>query len=489
VGLPVDRDHFEERDFVRFRERLTTQLEVLAELVARPGFGGGPASVGAELEMSLVDAQGRPALVNEQVLASLGDPRFTEELNRFNVECNATPFPLAGHSLTALEEQLGGAVQSARRAAAAEGARVALIGILPTLEAADLDPGVMTDRPRYRALSAGLKRQRRGLFALRIDGEDPLEMECEDVTFEGANTSLQLHLKVPPEAFGRTHDAVQLATGPTLAMSGNSPTFLGHRLWDETRIALFKQTVDARSEHDPPPRVARVSFGTGWASGDPIELFVESVRLHEPLLPVLGTEDAVARARAGLVPELGELRLHHGTVWQWNRAVYDSAGGGHLRIEMRALPAGPTLADMLANAAFLLGLSLDLAADSHEFTSSLPFAAAEENFYRAAQQGPDARLHWLDGSGTPVRLAARQLVPELVDRAAAGLAGAGVDAADATRLLEIFKERARTGRTGARWQRAGLKRFGGTPEARGKMFQAYMDRSESGAPVHTWGDP
>ena len=148
-----------------------------------------------------------------------------------------------------------------------------------------------------------------------------------------------------------------MLTAPVLAASGNSPTFLGHRLWHETRVALFKQAGDDR----PPDRTPsggmppRVGFGNGWVREGALELFCESVALHEPLLPVCGGENPRACARAGGIPRLDELRLHHGTVWKWNRPVYDPAYGGHLRIELRALPSGPTLCDMLANAAFLVG--------------------------------------------------------------------------------------------------------------------------------------
>jgi hypothetical protein len=163
-------------------------------------------------------------------------------------------------------------------------------------------------------------------------------------------------------------------------------------------VALFKQAVDdrdatARSSR----RLSRVAFGTGWVQGGPLELLEESVRLHEPLLPVLGPEQPLARVEDGRVPALDELRLHQGTVWRWNRAIYDPAGGGHLRIELRALPSGPTVTDMLANAAFLLGLTLALAGDAATLVRRFAFQQAHHNFYRAAQFGLGAELAWPTG--------------------------------------------------------------------------------------------
>jgi hypothetical protein len=105
---------------------------------------------------------------------------------------------------------------------------------------------------------------RRSPFHIRIDGEDPLQKEGDDITLEGANTSFQVHLRVAPDEFAATYNAAQLATSIALAVCGNSPIFCEHRLWEETRVALFKQALDVRDlmEHlwRPP---ARVSFGLG----------------------------------------------------------------------------------------------------------------------------------------------------------------------------------------------------------------------------------
>jgi hypothetical protein len=249
---------------------------------------------------------------------------------------------LAGQPFTALGGELNHLADRVAHVARDHGGRVALIGILPTLSPADLGPGAMTDLPRYRALNAGLRRLRQDSFHIQIAGADALDLGADDVGLEAANTSFQVHLRVAPADFTRIYNAVQLATAPVLAVSGNSPTFLGHRLWEETRIAVFKQSVDDRHSDGPRRRPARTSLGTGWLRGGPLELFTESVRRYQPLLPAPG-RPAQGTASAGTpqAPPLDELRLHQGTVWRWNRAIYDPVCGGHLRIEMRALPAGP----------------------------------------------------------------------------------------------------------------------------------------------------
>jgi gamma-glutamyl:cysteine ligase YbdK (ATP-grasp superfamily) len=497
MGTDIDQDEFDERDYARFAERLEQCLSTLGQLLERPGFGAGPATVGAELELFLVDGAARPLPHNQAIRAAMADPRVTVELDRFNLELNASPAVLAGRPFAALGGELNVLLDQVASAAKDHAGRPAMIGILPTLRVADLGPGMITDTPRYRALNSGLRRLRRDPFRIHIAGADPLELTSADVGLEGANSSFQIHLRIDPAKFTRTYNAVQLATAPALAVSGNSPTFLGHRLWEETRIAVFKQSVDDRQGTGPRRRLARTALGTGWLRGGPLELFTEAVRLHQPLLPALHRPPPPVPGDLGLsvrggwqAPPLDELRLHQGTVWRWNRAIYDPTSGGHLRIEMRALPAGPTVIDMLANAAFLIGLSLWLAGQDQQWTYALPFERADHGFYRAAQQGLSARLTWPTGHPDQIRtLTAAKLVAELVPAARQGLVEAGVAAEEADVLLEVISARAASGQTGATWQRATLaaaERRHDRERALAIMLAHYLQCADTGLPVHTW---
>jgi hypothetical protein len=297
---------------------------------------------------------------------------------------------------------------------------------------------------------------------------------------------------VNPAEFNRTYNAVQLATAPVLAVAGNSPTFLGHRLWEETRIVLCKQSIDDRDTRGPRRRLARMAFGTGWLRDGPLQLFAESVRLHQPLLPVLAANEPQDGDRTQ-PPPLDELRMHQGTVWRWNRAVYDPDCGGHLRIEMRALPAGPTVIDMLANAAFLIGLSLWVAGQDPQWTYQLSFERAEHNFYRAAQHGLAAQLTWpLGRDGTPRTVRASELVAELLPSAREGLLHADVAPPETERLLDVIASRVAAGQTGATWQRRALaaaERRLSRPSALEAMLHRYLDFAATGQPVHMWTTP
>lgn len=487
----IDREQFTNDEYAHFQSRLRENLAALRLVLARPGFGDGATTLGAELELCIVDDCGRAKGVNREILKEHIDPHLTLELNKFNLEYNLTPVAADGMPFTALEQELTLALASINATAQALGARVIPIGILPTLTPDDVARTALTDFPRYRALSNGLRRARTTPFQIRIDGADPLQMTGDDITLEGANTSFQVHLRVSPSEYAATYNAVQLATPIVLAVSGNSPVFCEHRLWEETRVALFKQALDVRDLVENfwrPP--ARVSFGHGWVRESAYELFAESAALFQPIFPLATDEDSVAIAAAGGSPLLQELRLQQGTVWRWNRAVYDPGDTGHLRIEMRALPAGPTPIDMVANAAFLVGLAIAIREDVDRILPAFPFEYAEWNFYRAAQHGLDARLLWpSEVAPSPMPISARALIARFLPDAAHGLESLGVDPGEVRRLLAVIAGRMDNGQTGARWQRSALDACPADlprREALGCMMEGYIDRALTGRPVHEW---
>lgn len=491
MGLEIDRETFTLEDHRVFVDKLRAGLDALEQVLLRPGFGAGPTTIGAEVELDLVDRSARPAPVADEVLAALDSPCFTTEINRFNLEYNAPPLPLRGRPFAALRAQLEGALASVRAAAASLGVVPVSVGILPTLEEHHLQGSMMTDKRRYRAISAALRAAQEGPFSLRIRGRELLEVMMEDVTSEGANTSLQVHLRCNPEDFARTYNAAQIVTAPVVAASANSPTFLGRVLWDETRIALFRQSVDDRPQATSDDwRPARVSFGHGWARRGIHELFAESVAMHDPLLPVVSDEVPHEVLRAGGVPALAELRLHQGTVWRWNRAIYDSADGGHLRVEMRAMASGPTPIDMAANAALAIGSTIAMRRDEEKWLACFTFGQARRNFYEAARAGLDADLLWPSRTGRPELRPAPAVVLELCDLAEAALIEEGVEPSDASAAIEVVRRRIERRQNGAIWQRQSLDNIMTTSSSRSdaidRVVRGYVARATEGAPVHEW---
>lgn len=491
MGILVDRSTFTDDEYVHAGVRLRENLKALGMLLKRPEFGLGPTTLGAEVELSIIDAEAEALPLNRQLLAESLDPHLQLELDRFNLEYNLTPVPAAGAPFAAMQSELEIALHGLADVAAGHGGRIVPIGILPTLKKEQLQSSAMTDLERYRALQAGIARIRREDFRIRIDGAEPLDVSCNSVSMEGANTSFQLHMRVNPEDFARYYNVAQLVTPLALAIAANSPFFLGHSLWDETRIALFKQAVDTRGARSREwRRVARVPFGHGWVRKSSYELFAESCHLYPILIPICGDDDVVAIADSGGIPALHEMRLHQGTIWNWNRAVYDAAEGGHLRIELRALPSGPTPVDMMANAAFLVGMIIGLGDRIESLLPAFPFRYAEYNFYRAAQKSLEAELLWpaLDAT-SPKTCVAQALCRDYLAIADEGLDQLGVTADERGRLLKLIRDRLDSGTTPAEWQRRTLDRIGNNrprPAALVQLVDRYLEMCGTGRPVSEW---
>jgi len=488
MGIDINQSEFPREAYERFSTRLEQQLEQLSRCLATDGFGVGADTIGSELELYIVDGEGRPALLNQALLDAADDPQLTLELNRYNLEFNLTPQSLSDRGLIRTEQEMVAKLTALGRVAEAYGVDIVPIGILPTLQTTDFGPECLTDRKRYHALVHQLVRRRGGAFSIDIDGREPLRMTMSDVTLEGANTSFQFHWRIDPADYAGTFNAVQLITPLTLALAANSPGIFGHDLWEETRIPLFKQAIDTRhidpfSWREP----GRVSYGQGWVREGPMELFEEVVRLFPPLLPVC----AEGRQDSAMPPELTELRLHQSTVWLWNRPIYDSAAGGHLRIEMRALPAGPTPVDMVAGAAFTVGLAQVLRPTIDRLLPALPFALAERNFYRAAQHGLDAEIIWPRRGQNALEVTSiHEVIAALLPLAESGLAELGVSREERDRYLSVIEERLTARTSGARWQQRALRdlMIGGMPAERARvaMLQRYRQLSAINEPVARW---
>lgn len=489
MGLDISQTEFSDDAHARFRQRLDQNLELLAQLLRRPGFGEGVATFGAELELYIVNCQGRPVPCNTEIRDQLDDPQLTLELNRYNLEYNLSPERVAGRPFTAMEAQIVDALERVNDVAQAYAAQVIPIGILPTLKRRDFGPRNMTDLCRYHCLTRQLARLRGALFCVHINGEEPVFLRSRDLTLEGANTSLQLHYRVTPRAFAQTYNAVQLATPIALAIGVNSPFMLGRRLWHETRIPLFKHAIDGQTRDQHHAHLpSRVDFGTGWVREGAWELFAENVYLHPPLLPICSEEDA----EQGEPPKLFELLLHQGTIWPWNRAIYDAADGGHLRIEMRALPAGPSACDMMANAAFLIGLAEGLAPEMPRWMASLPYRTLVYNFYRAAQYGLEAKLLWpVAGGGGLEHCGVVDLAQSLLPLAHQGLERIGVAREERERYLGLIEARLAARRTGADWQLQQFARLSKSEKrhiALSHLMRQYIEYSRQNLPVATWKD-
>lgn len=490
MGFEIDHTNFSAEDFTNFRDRLQSNLRALHKLLERPGFGEGDLSFGAELELYIVDQQGRPLHINQDIQRKLNDPQLTLELNRYNLEYNFSPSLIKEGCFSHTQSEALAALARINKCAAEWDGSVVPVGILPTLQQSDTGYHAMTPLDRFEALTNELTEIRGGPFAIAIEGEETLQLAMDDVTLEGANTSFQVHLRVPPAEFADFYNAVQLVTPLVVALAANSPTLFGHRLWRETRIPLFKQSIDCRPKDSLHPIPARVNFGNNWVSRGAFELFAEAALLYRPILPDCSDEDPEAIVAQGGTPELHELRLHQGSIWLWNRPVYDPQDGGHLRVEFRAFPAGPSIVDMLANAALAIGLAKLMQNKIRDLLPAIPFTYCTANFYRAAQKGLDAELFWPSLDQTqPNYFSVPSILEELLPQVPEQLAQMGFIESDFQPLLDVIKERLAIKQTGAEWQLnklAELRNDMHKRDALVEMLKQYQANSAANIPVAQW---
>jgi gamma-glutamyl:cysteine ligase YbdK (ATP-grasp superfamily) len=437
-------EQVDEKSSQAFMKALLEDLRAL-EYMIRSGFlESGVTRIGAEQEMFLIDGNFRPAPLSVEILNQAQDTRLTTEIARFNLEANLTPLPLAGGCLTQLEQEVNDLLSLVGDSAAKFGGDVLLSGILPTLRKSDLTLENLSPIPRYRELNQGVIGMRGGPFSIHIKGLDELQITHDNIMMESCNTSFQIHFQTNPAEFAAHYNLAQAITAPVLAAAVNSPLLFGHRLWQETRVALFQHSTDARSRNQlARSHPTRVSFGDKWIENSVVELFHDQIARFRPIMISKPDENPFQVLARGETPSLTALRMHNSTVWRWNRACYGVMDGvAHLRIENRALPSGPTVQDEIANAALFVGLMVADPGTYGDITRRLSFDAAKENFFAAARHGLNAHFTWLDGKS---RSAASLILDELLPLARAGLKHANVDSSDIDKYLGLLEERVRSG--------------------------------------------
>lgn len=488
MGDPNVSSITDEADRQAFMKSLLDEVQALERMLERGMIETGKRRIGAEQEMFIVNSAWKPALAALDVLEQIDDPRFTHELGLFNLEANLGVQEMDRHCLRRMEQEAQEVYGIAREAAQDVRCEIALAGILPTLGRDHLGLDAMVPTARYHALNDALRKLRGRDFEFTINGIDQLTVRHDNVMLEACNTSFQVHLQVAPEEFARLYNIAQVVTAPLMAAAVNSPILLGHRLWQESRIAVFEHSVDARSEtHRTRGLKPRVHFGDHWVDDSVVEIFKEDIARFRVILTTETEDDPLGMVDRGEPPKLNALRLHNGTVYRWNRPCYGVHNGvAHLRIENRVIPSGPTVLDEVANAAFFFGMMAGFASGDDDVRDRFDFGEVKANFLAAARDGLRAQLHWYDDQ----YLTAKELIlDQLLPLARSGLHAVGIDGDDIARYLGVIQDRVEQRRTGARWMLesiAGMQGQG-TPDQRMRCLVASMvNQQSSGEPVSHW---
>ena len=445
--------------------------------------------IGAEQEICIVDQQYLPATNNLQLLEQINDVHYTNELARFNLELNLDPLDLKKNCFSKLEKDLLRLLEKGQQVAANFDNHLLLTGILPTLKFRHLQFDYMTPIPRYFALSKVLRELRGSHFEIYLQGVDDLNLSLDSMLFEACNTSFQMHLQIAPKDFVNKYNWAQMIAGPVLAFSANSPLLFGCELWAETRIAVFKQSLDTRSSFNQlRKKVPRVFFGEDWLQDSPVNLLKEQVVRFPFILTSDKFELSTRSLKEGKAPDLRAVRIHNGSTYTWNRICYGNADGQpHLRIECRYLPAGPSPIDEMANFVFWAGLMQGQPESMVDFWKKTDFRLAKNNFMKAARYGSQTVLDWFGK-----KLTSKQLIlEELLPIAKTGLTRFGIDAVDIDKYLSVIERRVEKENNGADWQVHNFRKLQkkyNTALALKEITAYSIAAQKENLPVHEWCD-
>jgi hypothetical protein len=472
MGDEVSKEHFTAGDYRRFEQRLDAEMVFVRELFAERAFDNHNRCLGYELELCLIDAQGAPAPNNQQVLDAADNPLFTNELARFNLEINGHAFGLTPDVFDRVEQDQMGLYSEIEQQANRLGLKAGLFGVLPSIRHQHLEPGqYMSDMHRYHLLNDRLMEMRGQPVRLNIYGEEHLITEREDVMLEALGTSLQVHWQLPFEQSVDAYHAALWASIMVVGASANSPLVLGHSCWHESRIVIFKQSVDTRNPQEIRDSIIpRVHLSKGYISSF-LELFEDNA-YYSPILPeVIDTP----------VGDLHHFNLHNGTIWRWVRPILGQRDGEyHLRLELRVAPSGPTLADSLANLVFYLGLVEGLRTTGNVALTQIPYATLEHEFYEVARHGLNTEIGWFNGRMGKVR---DILLQQALPLAQKGINSLGIS--NAERWLDIIQQRVASGQTGAVWTRQHWIRHADS----NRLVNDYLQHAATAEPVHRWPEP
>ncbi len=486
------QDDAQMQNFVRL---LLNDVRAMEYMLENDWFETGITRIGAEQEMCMVHNDNlKPACIAVEALEKMKKWDWVEtELARFNLETNLTPREFKGKCISLMEKENSKNLASIRKVVNKMGADIILTGILPTLNKDDLGFHNLTPQKRYFALMESMKQQLIGNdFELRLTGIDELLVRHDSPLLEAVNTSFQVHLQIEPKDFVKMYNISQALAAPILAMAANSPIVFGRRLWHESRIAMFQQAIDTRTTHDHMrERYPRVSFGNGWLEDSVLNIHREDIARFRVLISSDVEEDAFEKISKKVAPKLRALQVHNSTVYRWNRPCYGISPNGkpHLRIENRVIPAGPTVLDEVANAAFWWGAMIGMADKVDDIKEHLSWSDVRDNFGKAARFGIDSNFTWFKDKKIGVCELVRK---ELIPIARAGLKKMKIDQKDIDKYLGVIEGRAKAHMNGARWQLRAftkLKEETSRDEALSVLTASIIENQNKGLPGHKWKMP
>ena len=435
-------------DRANYIHQLTKDIKALEYMLENDMIEKTPIRIGAEQEFRIVDEEFNPNNNSLELLELINDEHFTTEIGNYNLEINLDPIQLKGNCFSQLHKQLETLLNKAKDIAQSKNSKILLTGILPTLGLKHISVENMTKIQRYSVLDEAIKESRKQDFHIHIKGTDELNLLHDSVMLEGCNTSFQMHLQINPDNFIGSYNWAQAISGPVLSVCSNSPILFGKELWDETRIALFTQSVDTRANSFLlNEKQSRVSFGSKWETGKIQDIFKDNIARFRSLITSEYVKDSMVMLNNNETPKLKALNLHNGTVYFWNRMCYGvSNNKPHLRIENRYIPSGPSITDEIANMVFWVGVMLGQPKELKNIHQKMDFRDAKSNFFSAARYGMATQFKWEGKIVSSQELILNKFLP----MAYKGLYSMGVSPKDAEHYLKVIENRVAS-HNGSQW--------------------------------------
>lgn len=472
-----EASYYTEKDLENFHKKLTEETNLLKSWFETNAFKNPKKMTGIELEAWLVDKDMLPHATGDEFIKSLGHKQIVPEISRFNFEINSDPYEIKDRVYKNLHDEITTLWKKCDENSGQFGSNPMMMGTLATLRQSMLTNETMSPQNRYHVMNDQILKMRGGEpLNIRMSGRDIVNFKVDSVLTECAATSLQIHLSLDQDKAKRYYNAASLASPFMVAVCANSPYFFGNELWDESRIAIFEQSVEMDCYKSKRGSfIKRVTLGEDYLNESMFELFEDNLEKFPILLPEISDDDP---------KDMGHLKLHNGTIWRWNRPIVGENPDGtpHIRMEHRTPSAGPTIVDTVANAAFFTGLVEWFANMETPPEYLLDFEDLRTNFYRASKQSFYCRPLWLDGKRHDMQqLLLNIIYPEVRN----ALVKMGVHKDDILEYMDNnIYPRIKKGVNGARWQKAFIHMHGRKFQ---DLLEVYLENQRSGKSIHEWG--
>ncbi len=460
-------------NYYDFDKRLTTETALLENWFNERIFIERELAIGSEIELFLLDDKYNPSPNNLNFIDLVNEPYLVCEVGAAQLEINSGHFNFTADCLARLHENILNYWRRCCEVAQKNKYHLALIGSLPTATEQYHQSKFITNNERYHVLNYCMSEERGGgPINIDIKGVEPLCLQPESLAMNGLVSAFQMHMQIGLSQSVRYYNVSQAIAAPVLAASCNSPFIFGSNVWSDTRIATFDQVMTL-SHLNRARGFKSCSFGLHYLKDSFFELFEQNYQFYPRLLPEFEPEKPIE--------SMSHVKRQNGVVYRWNRPVIDfnTCNQPHLRIEHRGPSSGPTVIDMVANAAFFYGLLNYYAVQETPIEYLLPFHMARNNFFKAAQFGFDADLEWFLGE----KIKAADLIKKLIPCARKGLQIFGIHTADINFYLDLIERRASLKLNGSEWQCRFINKYG---KDFNNMMAAYLENQYLELPVSEW---